>query len=431
MGLVPTKVPIEDSLYALPLEFKLSIKSLSKYQSVLKHKPILTKKDKKVTFDESAIKTLKKNYPKDPLYSIIVDYREVQTTLSRYVGRTQEDGRIKGGMPVGPDGRVHCLYSHNPSTLRLASQNPNMQNLTRPDPKNPDAIGNIVRNLIVAEPGWTLGARDFSGIEAVLVGYEAKAKDYVRLAWRDVHSFYTAYALYEVEGRISANDLPSLEWDDDKLFSRLADIKSEFKKDRNNLYKHLVHAINFGQGAYGARDKIYEETGILYDTKLISRVMDIYKELFPKIGEWHKEVRREADDQGYLKNAFGYVHRFNHVYSWKVDRYSGQWVQGPGDDAEAVLAFRPQSTAAGIIKEAMLRLYFERFQEAGQWMRLTTHDEILWHCPQELQPSVDKVFVEEMEKPIPELPLPPEWGYGPHLWVLTEGKEGSKWGSME
>ena len=431
VGLVPTKVPIEDSLYALPLEFKLSIKSLSKYQSVLKHKPILTKKDKKVTFDESAIKTLKKNYPKDPLYSIIVDYREVQTTLSRYVGRTQEDGRIKGGMPVGPDGRVHCLYSHNPSTLRLASQNPNMQNLTRPDPKNPDAIGNIVRNLIVAEPGWTLGARDFSGIEAVLVGYEAKAKDYVRLAWRDVHSFYTAYALYEVEGRISANDLPSLEWDDDKLFSRLADIKSEFKKDRNNLYKHLVHAINFGQGAYGARDKIYEETGILYDTKLISRVMDIYKELFPKIGEWHKEVRREADDQGYLKNAFGYVHRFNHVYSWKVDRYSGQWVQGPGDDAEAVLAFRPQSTAAGIIKEAMLRLYFERFQEAGQWMRLTTHDEILWHCPQELQPSVDKVFVEEMEKPIPELPLPPEWGYGPHLWVLTEGKEGSKWGSME
>ena len=89
VGLVSIKVPITDQLWAKPLEFKLSTKSLSKYQGVLKHKPIYNRKEKRVTFDESAIKQLRKNYPKDPLYATIIDFREVQTLLSRYVGRTE------------------------------------------------------------------------------------------------------------------------------------------------------------------------------------------------------------------------------------------------------------------------------------------------------------------------------------------------------
>ena len=744
VGLVSVKVPIKDNLYALPLEFKLSIKSLLKYQSVKKHKAIIDRKKKKVTFDESAIKQLRMQYSTDPLYATIIDFREVQTLLSRYVGRTQENGTVKGGMTFDRNGLIHTLYSHNPSTLRLASQQPNLQNLPRPDPKDQDALANLIRNMIVAPKGWVLGARDFSGIEAVLVGYEAKDKDYIRLAWRDVHSFYTAWALYELEKKLSYNDLPQLSWDDDKLFSRLADIKQEFKKERNNLFKHLVHGCltgdhevltpigwkrldsinlndqiaqwnsgkldfvipthiideahsghlvnvsgrglkvlmtpdhrvpyhntygtlktleaqdlldltgdpripvcgtlygaetvnpsflqflaavqadgsiypnnirfhlvkqrkrdrlhgilndlglsytsipcsdhadgeqftiqcadttlsgwfignpktktfnlgkllnlkahlregflqelplwdghkpgsrsgtqesymstnydnastvqtiahtlghqailrclpqrdgrkdlykvsynnrtqvrvnqptttitelpfegrvycvtvpssfflvryqgtisitgncNFGQMAKGARDKIYEETGIVYDTKLITQVMNVYRELFPRIPTWHKEIRREAADKGFLRNNFGYIHRFNHVFRYVQNHY-GLWDEKPGDDAEAVLAFKPQSTAAAILKEAMLRAYFDRFEEAGQFMRLTTHDEILWACPPELQDSVDSVFVEEMEKPIPQMPMPPEWNMGEYLRVFTEGKTGTRWGEM-
>ena len=338
-------------------------------------------------------------------------------------------------MYSGQDGRIRTIYTHNPSTLRLASQNPNMQNLPRGDSKDKAALSNLIRNLIVPTPGWILGARDFSGIEAVLVGYDAiahhpSAKDYIRLAMRDVHSFYTAYALYEVEGKISANDLPQLSWDDDKLFTRLAEIKQEFKKDRNNLYKHLVHAINFGQGHYGARDKIYEETNIIYDPKLILKLMDIYKALFPAIPAWQKNIRLQAHDQGFLKNDFNYIHRFNHVFRFEKDKFTDEWERKPGDDAEAVLAFKPQSNAAGIMKEAMLRLYFERFNEAGQFMRLTTHDELMWECPPEILEDVDRVFVEEMERPIPQMPLPESFNMGTHLRVLSEGKYGYRWGEM-
>ena len=424
------KITIPAKLWAAPLEFKLSMLGLTSYQTVVGHKPIINRKENKPTFDETAIKKLRFNYPKDPLYPLIVDFRESQTLLSRYVGRTQEDSTIKGGMHAGPDGRIRTTYTHNPSTLRLASQAPNLQNLPRPNAKNKDALANLIRNMIVPTPGWILGARDLSGVEAVLVGYEAKDKDYIRLAHHDIHSFYTSHALYEVEKRISANDLPQLSWDDDKLFSRLAEIKKEFKTERNNLYKHLIHAKAFGQGEYGARDKIFEETGIIYDVKLIRRLMDIYEELFPLITKWQKDVRLQAHDQGFLKNAYGYIHRFNHVFRFEKDKYSDTWERKLGDDAEAVLAFLPQSNAAGIIKEAMLRLYFERFQEAGQFMRLTTHDEILWECPPEILYEVDEVVRQEMERPISELPLPSSYNMGQHLWIYSEAKSGLRWGDM-
>jgi DNA polymerase I-like protein with 3'-5' exonuclease and polymerase domains len=335
---------------------------------------------------------------------------------------------IKGGIRTHRDGKIRTTFSHNPSTLRLASQGPNLQNLPRPA-KDKTALQNLIRDMIIAEPGTTFGARDFGGIEAVLVGYDAKDKDYIRLALRDVHSFYTAYALHQLDGRVTANDLPMLSWSDDRLFGRLAEIKNTFKEDRNSLYKHLVHAINFGQGATGAQEKIYKETDIIYPVKLIGQLMGIYKELFPSIPRWHNTVRLQAHNDKLLRNAFGYVHRFNAVYSYKRNPI-GEWEKVLGDDAEAVLAFRPQSNAAGMMKEALLRLYFDRFEEAGQYLRLTIHDEIFWQCPPSKLEEVDKVVQEEMERPVPQLPLPASYGLGTHLVVLTEGKSGERWGSM-
>ena len=292
LGLKPVKLEVAADLWAERLPFSLSNVSLQRYQRIMGHTAILSRQEKKVTFDVNALKMLRKRYDQDPLYQVIDEFRKVQKLLTTYVGVT-EDKRIlvphnytlkegewwgevpkrkaqkgvspedqaigervapkavwrtviRGGMQTDAAGLVHTTFTHNPSTLRLASQNPNLQNLPRPS-KDPTAIQNIPRNLIIPHPGHTFLARDFSGIEAVLVGYEARLKDYIRLAKRDVHSFYTAYAIAELEpGRLSTNDLPLLSWDDDKLFARLAEIKKEFGQDRNSLYKHLVHACLTG-----------------------------------------------------------------------------------------------------------------------------------------------------------------------------------------
>jgi DNA polymerase I-like protein with 3'-5' exonuclease and polymerase domains len=219
-------------------------------------------------------------------------------------------------------------------------------------------------------------------------------------------------------------------WDDEQLFTHLGHIKKLFKDERNSLYKHLVHAINFGQGPKGAQDKIYKETSVMYDVKHIAHAMDIYKkELFPSIPRWQQQVRLKAHEEGHLRNAWGYVHRFNHVFSNKLR--NGIWERVLGDDAEAVLAFKPQSTAAGIMKECLLRMYQDRFEEAGQWLRMTIHDEIFCEVPEDYGPRIQEILREEMERPIEVLPLPAEWNMGAHLVVLSEGKGGTRWSEME
>lgn len=412
--------------YFRPLEWKISKKSLLGYQSALGH-IAMRDREGSITFDENAILRLMKKYPKDPLYPLVLDQRGLQKLLSTNIGITQWDGTIKGGLPVGKDGKVHTTFTSNPSTLRSASQRPNLQN--QPRPKGPDDPATLIRNLFVASPGHILWASDYSGIEAVLVGYSAAAPGYMRLALRDVHSFYTAYALHELDGRVGGNDLPLLSWDDDKLFSRLADIKKEFKYERNNLYKHLVHAINFGQGAPGAQEKILNETGITFPLATIKRVMDIYKRLFPEIPRWHQSTLLQVERDGFLRNAFGYIHRFTKPFDY--EKVGGKWQKKQGSQANEIWAFQPQSNAAAIIKMAMSRIYFDRFEEAGQYLRLLIHDELWFDTPLDKLDKVAYTVTEEMRRPIPELRMPPSWKMGDYLSILTEAKMGPSWGRMK
>ena len=417
---------VTDTLYARVLPFKLSAKQLLAYQAVKHQKPVWNRKENKITFDEDAINRLQSKYKNDLLYPLIGERRVPAKLLSTYIGRTQEGGWVKGGMPVGPDGRIHTLFTHNPSTLRSASQKPNLQNIPRPGKK--DDLATYIRNFFVAAPGHVLHARDYSGIEAVLVGYFAQSPRYIRLAKMDVHSYYTAYALHQLDGRVSANDLPDVSWDDTRLNQRLSEIKKEFKEERNNLFKHLVHGNNFMQGVAGSQRKIYLETGKEPDFGTVKKVMGVYFELFPEIQTWHHRLMLQASDEGYLRNPFGYVHRFNRVYEWEKE--PDGWTKKPGPQANEVIAFLPQSTAAAIIKEAMLRIYQNHFDSVGRYLRLLVHDELFFEIPLNELDAASTIIQYEMEKAIPELPLPASYEMGPFLNILTEAKEGQRWGEM-
>lgn len=430
-GLKAEKVEIEGVHYGLPQEFKISNTSLQRYQSHLGHKPVMHPKEKRPTFDAKAVKRLSKRYPDDPLYRIITTYNQRAKLLGTYIGRTQLDGTIRGGMPTDRHHRVHTLFTHNPSTLRLASQNPNLQNLPRPNPRDPEDLVNLIRGMIVPAPGNILAAVDYSGIEAVLVGWEARDPGYIRLALRDVHSFYTAYGLHALDPKkVTANDLPLLSWSDEKLFTRLAEIKREFKWDRNTLFKHLVHGANFGQQAKGTCEKIEKETGERSEFRTVKKLLELYREeLFPSIPRWQTEIQQQADRQGWLRNAFGYIHDFRGVIEREWSH--GYWNSKAGPDAFAVLAFRPQSNGGAILKEATLRLWENHYEEAGQFLRLLIHDEIWGEVPRAHLERFLEIVMLEMGKPVPELPLDPEWGLGDYLAIECESKVGERWSEME
>lgn len=198
---------------------------------------------------------------------------------------------------------------------------------------------------------------------------------------------------------------------------------------RHNNQVSVTGNSNFMQGPKGAAEKIYKETGIQHPVKKVSDVMEVYFSLFPGIRRWHNTLLAQVEKDGFVKNPAGYAHRFMRPY--KYEKIGGKWVKEPGDDANKIVAFGPQSTAAAIMKESLLRLFHQRFEEAGQWLRLTVHDEVFCEVPETLAHEVDGVLKEEMERPLPFLPLPASWGMGPLLSIDTEEKVGRSWGSMK
>lgn len=404
--------------WAKPLTWKVSKLGLSSYQKALKHQAVINRREGKMTFDEDAIKKLIKRYPSDPLYPAILEHRELTKLLGTYIGITNPtSGMIRGGMQIGRDGHIHPEVTHNPSTLRMACQNPNMQNLPRA--KSADDLQTIIRNLIVASPGNLLVELDFSAIEAVLVGYFAGLPDYIRLSKMGIHSYLASHVL----GRPA-----DLSWSDADLGKYFHEIKGAKDQATKNIYNGCKRAIHLS-GYGGTPKKMNQAEPETFPTVAhAERMQGIYFDLFPAVKKWQLACQLQAADDGFLRNPFGYIHRFYRVFSYAKE--GGKWVRKQGDDQNKVLAFLPQSTAAGIIKEAMLRLFYERFEEAGQWLRLTVHDSLVCDVPKVLAAGVMAVMEEEMTRPVKELALPASYGMGDYLSIGVEAKEGVRWGSM-
>lgn len=421
------------------LPMKLSRKLVLAYQEFMSHPRIMHGKgeDRKATTDATALRTLLLTHPEDPIYPLILTHRKLDKLRGTYIGRL-EGGCVVGGLKVGPDGMVHTMFTDTPSTLRTATENPNMQNI----PRGKGTWERMVKGMFVAPPGMAFMARDYSGIEAVLVGYFANDREYTRLALMDVHSFVTAYAMYELGKKITYEDLPQLGWSDADLSAALAQIKHQWRAQRQGT-KHLVHASNYLAKAKMAQEILFDELEIVLPLKEIRRFQAFYAELFPAIPRWQHHLAKQVDglekpeahpllgltvEDSHVVNPYGYLHRFYHVLRWKR-LFNGTWEWELGEGAKALVAFPPQSTAAGIGKEAIMRLD-TNYPAIASGLRLFVHDELLGLWPSDMQDDIMDTLKEVMEAPIPELPLPPAWNMGTHLAIRSEGKVGTCWAEM-
>jgi len=98
------------------------------------------------------------------------------------------------------------------------------------------------------------------------------------------------------------------------------------------------------------------------------------------------------------------------------ERVGGRWQAGPGADAKRLVAFLPQSTAAAIIKEAMLRASTD--PEILGCLRLLVHDSLVLEMPAARAESITARLASIMQQPNPELG---------GLSVGTETKIGASW----
>lgn len=94
-GAVSVVVSRETEEYYRLAEFTPSRDSLTRYHQVLKRPLPMTfdkrTRTKRVSFNEAKIKELMAKYPLDPLYPLVLSYREIDKIAGTYVGRSVEE----------------------------------------------------------------------------------------------------------------------------------------------------------------------------------------------------------------------------------------------------------------------------------------------------------------------------------------------------
>lgn len=101
------------------LPFRPSPQQLVKY---LRYKGLrVPKKDGRDTIEETALRRLALSNPQDPVLPLVLAYRS-----------NDMDRRFVVALhPDETDGVIRTTFTHDPSTLRLSSKNPSLQNIPR------------------------------------------------------------------------------------------------------------------------------------------------------------------------------------------------------------------------------------------------------------------------------------------------------------
>jgi len=216
-----------------------------------------------------------------------------------------------------------------------------------------------------------------------------------------------------------------LSWDDEKLAGYLSEIKAANKESKPYKgIKKSVHTSNYGGTPFG----LYKNNPDIFTSiAMAEKIQALYHKVCPKLPPWWATLReRAAHDHclGGNDHPFHYKHWFWDVTAWDPRRR----MKIPGSDWNKVVAFYPQSTAAGVLYETCLRLvdpahgYFVGEDYYGKTpLRALIHDEILAEVPFRRVDHYLECATGSANLPVPELQ---------GLTIHTSIKVGKDWGHM-
>lgn len=382
------------------------------YAKARKHRVGIQRKTKKETVDKKTLNRLLKTG--DPVYPQILRYRRADKMSGTYGASLL--AKLDG------DSRLHGTFTHAPSTMRLASKDPNLQNLA-----HHVLFAEEFRRCIKAAPGAVLLSADFSAIEAVLTGYFCGDPLYIRLAKLGVHSYLTS---------VLVGEPVDLNLPDDELKRQLAVVKEKYPS-AYNMAKRCVHGYNYGLTPFGMSEQFPD---IFPKKKDAEKVVAVYESLCPQLAAWQRSVRMQAHNAGKLggpnSHPFGFRHDFYGVLSYRRDGNSVK--EYLGEDAKSCVAFFPQSTAGGVLYEACLRLldpnsgsYIGDAFFGKTPVRALIHDELFCEVQDSELKRVQQRVTHVMTSSVSQLPMPREWGLGDYLRFDISMKVGRNWGEYD
>lgn len=301
-----------------------------------------------------------------PVVRLVLDYRDVSKSLSTYV-----EGWAKVRWE---DGRVHSSFLlHGTPTGRLSSRKPNQQNMER-DP--------VIRNIIVAPPGWVLVQFDAKQHELRIMGYLSKDRWLTQVFkdGRDVH------------GEVST-----------ELFG------PDWTKEDRVVAKMVVFGLGYGQEDYGlARHLgIPVAQAAAYRRRFLDQIPDYLA--------WVADIHKFVLGGGVLETQFGRRRRFGLITDNVVHHVLKQ-----------AQNFPVQSTAHDLILLSLIEVVLGGHVDLDVCRPINEiHDALLFEVPEdalEVQIPLLKQVIESKLNSV--LDPPAEFPF------LVEVSVGKRWGEL-
>ena len=296
--------------------------------------------------DQAELQKIRESHP---IVEELVEYREVAKLKTGFTDAL---------LPlIDPKtGRIHTTYLQaSASTGRLASTNPNMQNI----PIRGE-LGRQIRRAFIAPDEHVVLSADYSQIELRVLGHLAEDEG-ILAAFASEHDFHAAIAA-KVYGVDVADVQPSM----------------------RDFAKQFSFGIAYGMSAYGVSQRL----GI--DAEEAQAFVEAYYAQFPKVKDFLDRQVDQARVDGFTTTMFG-----RRRYLPELDS-SNFRVRAMGE--RMALNAPIQGSAADIIKRAMIDVDRRLIEtpELGR-MLLTVHDELVFEVPRGRVEEATETIKELME----------------------------------
>ena len=251
--------------------------------------------------------------------------------------------------------RIHTTFLQaGAQTGRLASTNPNMQNVPIRTP-----LGREIRGCFEAEPERVLISADYSQIELRVLAHAAD-EPVLREIFEKDEDVHTATA--------------------SQVFSVTA---AEIDPGMRSKAKMINYGIVYGLSDFGLADRLN------IPREEAKAFIDAYLERFPRVAAFIAETIERAKQEGFVKTQWG---RRRQIPELQARNYQ---VRTLGERLAVNTVI--QGTAADVIKLAMVRCHRALSQSELQTrLLLTIHDELLFEGPPAESKAASALIEREM-----------------------------------
>jgi len=288
--------------------------------------------------------------PETAVPRLILEYRQLQKLISTYLGN------LKASIdPV--DGRIHSTFHQLvTATGRLASQNPNLQNI----PVRSE-IGREIRKAFFAAPGYKLICADYSQIELRLLAHLSGDEALITAFEQDL----------DIHAAVAS-----------EVFGVPLD---QVTREQRNRAKTINFGIIYGVTAYGLARRV---EGLDYEGAV--RLIADYKARYTGIDRFLRGCVDEALQKGYVTTIMGRRRA--------IPEINGNNAQIRALGERLAINSVVQGSAADLIKLAMVNVQNRiQVEERPVKLLLQIHDELIFESPVEAAEAEAKLICEVME----------------------------------